>query len=458
MRGQVGVPATDVDQHAAALLEDPLYLDRCQVDTPDALVALAWKQVEARRSEVVRVLDFGAGDARFAGHGAFSVYVGYEVDTRRSPHTALAENVSIERRCAFSHTAQDADLCIGNPPFVRNQDLPVGWRHMASEEVRTRTGVNLSGLANAWQYFLMLALASCKDDGLVVQIVPYEWVSRPAAGPIREYILQNGWSVDVFRLPDGVFPVVLTAASITVIDKRATSSRWRYFDLTVTGASEELPTMTGSRGSLLEYRAASDGAPSARRGLSPGTQKLLTLTEGERVHAGLRIGSDVVRCVTTLRPHAAGVSALDADEFESTFRDGGMKCWLIRTDRDPSERLLAYLARFDQEDYDTSTCLGRTVWWKFPMPTEVPILLVSQAFRGSAPKIVRNHAMVHAVGGVAGIYGVEDDDIDDLASALRRTRLDTQVVPYANKMLKVEINQLNTLITSHFQHRDMARG
>lgn len=455
---QVGARATDVHQHAAALLEDPLYLDRCQVDTPDALVALAWQQVAVRRSQVGRVLDFGAGDARFAGHGTFSAYVGYEVDARRSPRIPLAENVSIERRCAFSHTAQDADVCIGNPPYVRNQDLPVGWRHMASREVRSRTGVNLSGLANAWQYFLMLALACCKTDGLVVQIVPYEWVSRPAAGPIREYILQNGWSVDVYRLPDGVFPGVLTAASITVIDKRVTSGRWRYFGLTVAGASEELPTMTGSRNGLLEYRAALDGAPRARRGLSPGTQKLLTLTEGERVHAGLRIGSDVVRCITTLRPHAVGVPALDADEFENTFRDGGMKCWLIRTDRDPSERLLAYLAQCDQGDYDTSTCRGRKVWWKFPMPTDVPALLVSQSFKGSAPKIVRNYAMVHAVGGVAGIYNVEDEDIDDLASALRDSRLNTQVLPYAKNMLKVEINQLNTLITSYFQHRDNARG
>jgi len=77
------------------------------------------------------------------------------------------------------------------------------------------------------------------------------------------------------------------------------------------------------------------------RGLSPGTQKVLTLTEAERVRHGLVVGEDVVACVTSLRTILANVSRLDDDTFRSGYRDAGQKCWLIRTDRNPRRNLRA---------------------------------------------------------------------------------------------------------------------
>ena len=110
-----------------------LYLDRCQVDTPDPLVAATWAHVAALRSEVGKVVDFGAGDGRFARHGSYEVYVGYEIDADRCAGTVLPTNAALLNRCAFSDEITDAALCIGNPPFVRNQDLPFGWRQHASQ-------------------------------------------------------------------------------------------------------------------------------------------------------------------------------------------------------------------------------------------------------------------------------------------------------------------------------------
>jgi hypothetical protein len=49
-----------------------------------------------------------------------------------------------------------------------------------------------------------------RPDGLVALILPYEWVSRPSARAIREYIDDNGWSVSVFRFNLGIFQDVLT--------------------------------------------------------------------------------------------------------------------------------------------------------------------------------------------------------------------------------------------------------
>ena len=177
-----------------------LYLRRCQVDTPDSLVRATWRHVHDIRSNIGTVLDFGAGDGRFAHHGRFAKYIGYEIDDRRSTASHLPHNAELRHRCAFSEVIEDADLCIGNPPFVRNQDLPPRWRLKAAQILLDRTGVRLSGLANAWQYFFLLALASVGPNGLCALVVPYEWVSRPSARAIRDFISANAWNVSVYRL------------------------------------------------------------------------------------------------------------------------------------------------------------------------------------------------------------------------------------------------------------------
>lgn len=437
-----------VDHHAATLRNDPLYLDRCQVDTPSHLVGLVWDQVQARRPHIGSVVDFGAGDARFARAGWYDTYLGYEVDTARCRQIRRAKNMRVLPKCAFSHQSQDADACVGNPPYVRNQDLPTGWRQMAAEEVLHRTGVSLSGLANAWQYFLMLALWSVKADGLVAQVLPFEWVSRPAAEPIRRYIEANGWSVDVYRLHDGIFAGVLTAASITIIDKRG-GPRWRFHDLNADGRIRHLASPTGAAAGVLRYTAARDDElPRARRGLSPGTQRVLTLSEGERVHAGLHIRRDVVRCVTSLRLVPTELKQLTDDAFNRYYVATGAKCWLIRTDRDPSTRLLDYLSALDEVSYQTATCLGRDEWWRFPMPLEVPQILIAQAFKGVSPKVVLNDVGAHAVGGVAGIYRIDRDEGLRIIDELPTLSLHDRVVPYAKQMRKLEINQINSLLGS----------
>ena len=143
-----------------------LYLSRCQIDTPRRLVEQTWELVHELRPTVGDVVDFGAGDARFAFAGNYGSYVGYEIDEDRLPANPLPLNARVDHRCAFSSEIDRADLCIGNPPFVRNQDLPQGWRSQVTERLAARSGVNLSGLANAWQYFFLLSLLSTHDTGL----------------------------------------------------------------------------------------------------------------------------------------------------------------------------------------------------------------------------------------------------------------------------------------------------
>lgn len=432
-----------------------LYLARCQVSTPDDLVLATWRHVLAARKSVAKVVDFGAGDGRFANHGKYGEYVGYEIDSRVCKDSSLPEHARLMNRCAFSDTIEDADVCIGNPPFVRNQDLPAGWRQRASKVLEDRLGVSISGLANAWQYFFFLSLASAREDGLVAVIIPYEWVSRPSSKAVRDYIQAQGWNVTVYRLVDARFSSVLTTASITVVDKSTRDGAWSYFAETASGADVPMATASGGPAGVIPYRSRSaslKSLPRAKRGLSPGTQKVLTLTEGERVRSGLRIGRDVVACVTSLRHVPPEVRSLDEEAMKAHYRLPNRKCWLPRTDIAPSPRLAAYLQAVPATDYQTATCLERDEWWKFLMPA-TPDVLISMSFKGSFPKAVRNHAGARAVGGVYGIYGLSEPQADAVTRGLGSIDLRDSVVAHSNGLRKLEISQLNTLLARAFDIR-----
>ena len=432
-----------------------LYLRRCQVDTPDSLVRATWRHVHDIRSNIGTVLDFGAGDGRFAHHGRYAKYIGYEIDDRRSTASHLPHNADLRHRCAFSEVIEDADLCIGNPPFVRNQDLPPRWRLKAAQILLDRTGVRLSGLANAWQYFFLLALASVGPNGLCALVVPYEWVSRPSARAIRAFISANAWNVSVYRLIDSTFNSVLTTSSITLVDKATARNTWAYFHETRSGRYTALPSPSGASRGVIDYMRRSAiqlAAPRAVRGLSPGTQQVLTLTEAERVHLGLATGRDVVPCITTLR-HISGAShELDKTTFRDIYVTPGHKCWLLRTDASPSPALAAYLHAVPPTKYQTKTCLEREHWWKFIMPP-VPQVLVAMSFRGTFPKTVLNSVRARAVGGVYGIHNMTTIQSRRLVRTFNESDIRDRLVHHSNGLRKIEIGQLNTLLTEALSDR-----
>jgi hypothetical protein len=426
-----------------------LYLDRCQVDTSEDLVARVWQEVLRRRPSIGSVVDFGAGDGRFSRAGRYASYVGFEIDPRRFAKTKRIANARMVQNCAFSQTIMGADLAIGNPPYVRNQDLPLGWRQQAAEVLKRRTGITLSGLANAWQYFFLLSIASTSEGGVVALVIPYEWVSRPSSRILRDYIKSKRWNVSVYRLSDDAFSRVLTTSSITVVDKATSDGSWRFYNEKSDGRFVELPSETGVAAGVLPYvrNGGASAGPCAKRGLSPGTQKVLTLTEAARAHLGLQPNTDVVPCVTSLRHLPSNVLTLNAATFREHYRDAGKKCWLIRTDTRPSPALRRYLNSVAECDRATATCTNRDRWWCFTMPS-VASILVSSGFRGSSTKAVKNDIRARAVGSVCGVYRVKRREREKYVATMRSLAVGTRVVAHSNGLKKLEINQLNSILGS----------
>ncbi len=288
-------PQLRVAEHVLSVLGLPdaagLFLDRCQVDTPLSLVRQVWQTVAEARPRVGSVVDFGAGDGRFAEYGRYTKYIGYEIDPSRSGSRKLPPNARIVNACAFSKDVSGATVAIGNPPFVRNQDLPEGWRQQAAEKIQRRLGIKVSGLANAWQYFFLLSLASTVPDGLVVLVLPYEWVSRPSSKALRDFIRRKRWAVKVYRLDDETFDHVLTTSSITVVDKATGDGSWQYFREGRDGFAR-MRSPTGGKHKLLPYLRSKQALFRARRGLSPGTQ----IPRVDRVRARTMWSANRNRC------------------------------------------------------------------------------------------------------------------------------------------------------------------
>ena len=424
------------------------YLGRCQIDTPSDLVDTTWRKVLEKRPHFDLVIDLGAGDGRFAKAGRYSSYIGYEIDAERFGSSTLPDNATIRHECAFSAPISGASLCIGNPPFVRNQDLPEGWREQIAAKLNGRSGIKISGLANAWLYFFVQSLEITSTDGVCALVVPFEWTSRPSAAALRKRIIEEGWSVDVYRLCDRTFESVLTTSSITIVDKGDHSGRWRYFELDRTGAERAIISPTGTDQAMIAYGEGSGDRPTGRirRGVSPGTQKVFVLTESTRARHGLRCGVDVVPCITSLRHLPRGVNVFTSEVFERYYRSAGQRCWLLVPDRESTSlNWSAYVNSIDPALHDTATCNERANWWEYKMP-EVPTALIATCFKGHSPKCTVNEFAVHAVGGVAGLHNVSSLEARRFVSKLSATDLRPRIVPHANGLFKCEIGQLNRVL------------
>lgn len=427
-------------------------LARSQVSTPLDIVELFWRITHTYRNHFPRLLDLGAGDGRFALVGRYDSYVGIEIDHQRHPLDDLPQNAKVEYHCAFEANGTRYDACIGNPPYVRHHDLNRRWRDSIVRCLEAETGVSINRKCNLYVYFIFLAILKARNTGLVSLLVPYDWASRPAAAPLRSFIEQNRWSVDVYKFSVPIFDGVLTTASISVIDKRNREGQWNYYRLTRNGGVSRLQSITGSAQHLLPYEAR--GKIWAQRGMSPGSQRVFTLTEGERIHAGLT-KQDVWPCVTSLRGVPDSLSLLTQPAFHKRFVDAGAKCWLIRSsDPEPSPRLQAYLSNVPKEIRATATCEAREIWYKYPL-FPIPQLIVSTGFKSFGPKVLVNTVGARAVGAVAGIYADVPVSTRAIRHYLTKVNLEDHVVPHAKEFRKLEVGQLNALLNQF--HGDSSR-
>ena len=425
-------------------------LSQSQVATPSPAVALSWSLTQERRKRIGKVLDLGAGDCRFAQGGNFDRYLGIEIDPSKTVNLTLPENAAFVNMCAFKHDEEEYDACVGNPPYVRHHDIESPWKEETTSRLGERLGASFNRQGNLYLYFLTLSLFKTRSDGLVNLIIPYEWVSRPSAKNIRNYINDKGWKVDVYRFQMPIFDNVLTTASISIIDKKHRGGGWTFFDVLPDYTVTERVGITNSDDGLLSYEDRGDVW--ALRGLSPGSQQVFTLTDGERAHHGLT-EDDVMPCVTTLRGVPRDLKELTPRAFHKRFVEGGEKCWLVKSyGGDFSRRLARYLENVPVDARSNYTCQNQEPWHNYK-PHPVPKMLVSSGFTQFGPKVLLNSANVCAVGSVIGIHAEDEFPLRKLQGYLLGINFEQQLVAHAKRLKKIEIKQLNGVLNEFTQAR-----
>lgn len=429
-------------------------LSQSQVTTPDAVVSLFWRIAASHRQRLGKILDMGAGDCRFAKGGQFDEYVGVEIDKNRAKSAMPPVNGVLLNGCAFQHKGDNYAACVGNPPYVRHHDIRSPWKEKTLARLEKEMGVSLNKHCNLYIYFLCLALLKSQDDGFVALIIPYEWVSRPSAKAVREFIRKQLWDVSVYRFQVPIFDGVMTTASISIVDKSQRNGQWVYHDIKPDHSIVKRRSVTGGRHSVLEY--SKRGTLWGLRGLSPGSQQVFTLTEGQRVHLGLS-KRDVVPCVTSLRYVPPELRVLSQASFQKYYVRAGAKCWLIRSYREKrSVALSGYLDAVPSKKRQTYTCKNQSPWFNF-RPHPIPQVLFSSGFTKFGPKVLLNSIQARTVGSVWGIHSKENLPLRRLQKYLLKINFEKRVVGHSHQLKKIEVRQLNGILNS-FAEQELKNG
>jgi hypothetical protein len=389
-------------------------------------------------------VDFGAGDGRFARYGEYDEYVGCEIDIERLQHLYPNSKARIENCDAFEFGEADFDLAIGNPPYVRHHEIDKVWLSQIQQRLSASLGVERNFLANMFMYFMLLAVERTHSQGLVALIVPCEWTVRPSYLPLRRLLTRQRWKTEVFFFQDEVFEGVMTTACLALVDKSKVADELICYNVDRNFTVTHRGGPTGSGFGQLNYDKR--GPNWAMRGLSPGSQKVFTLTEGERIHHGLTL-DDVVPCVTSLKSLQHSFKDLSADLFEKNYIQQGRRCWLVRADKEISSRVHQYYDSVSQMDRDTSTCRKRTVWFEYQMP-KVPAILFSTGFVDFGPKLVCNTVGAVPVGSVAGIHVFGSTPVSSLMEGLASVDFEKRLVAHSNGLKKIEIGQMNSVLNA----------
>ena len=154
-----------------------------QVFTPPPIVECMRRLVRNRG----RVLEPACGDGAFLQH--FPGAMGIEIDPRHAP--AGAEVMDFFE---FSDDESFATI-IGNPPYVRYQDISPGTRRLARNTA-------LDGRANLYLFFIEKCLRLLEPGGELIFITPRDFLKATSAVPLNRQLFEQGTITHLIDLGD----------------------------------------------------------------------------------------------------------------------------------------------------------------------------------------------------------------------------------------------------------------
>ena len=190
-----------------------------QVFTPEPVV----RAMLALRRNTGRVLEPSCGDGAFLRHlpGA----VGLELDPDHCPPGAQAIDF-------FAYPEHEQfDTIIGNPPYVRFQDIPASTRSLIA---RAGHGHCLDARSNLYLFFVDKCLRHLKPGGELIFITPRDFLKATSAVKLNRLLAEAGSITDAIELGDArVFADAVPNCLIWRFEKGASARAMRHCEIGV---------------------------------------------------------------------------------------------------------------------------------------------------------------------------------------------------------------------------------
>ena len=189
--------------------------------------------VQGVSSELLRVLEPSAGDGAFLrallANGVIEERI-TAVDVDEEATRALEDSYSAVTivKADFIEFALRPDtdkfnLIIGNPPFIKRVAYGKAFGDRVRELAAT-TGFPSSELKNAWAAFVVACAHLLEVGGTVALVLPYELIAVKYGRAVQLFLVQKGFSVEIFVPDKKAFPELEQDAIILLARQDGTTS------------------------------------------------------------------------------------------------------------------------------------------------------------------------------------------------------------------------------------------
>ena len=432
---------------------------------------LAWA---ATRTKPVRVVDPGAGSARFlvAAGRLFpdAELVAVEVDPLASllalGHLAGAGFADRSRVLLGDYRSLDLPsavgptLYLGNPPYVRHHLIGQEWKSWLVTTAR-RHGVEASQLAGLHAYFFLATAEHARPGDVGVFVTAAEWLDVNYGRLVRELLLGTlgARTIQIIEPTADPFPGTQSTAVITGFE---VGSRPATVGLRRVAKLDQLGSLPAEWEMRRERFEASARWTPLTRVVPERREGFVELGELCRVHRGqvtganrVWIAGDQARDLPESVLYPSVTKAREPLAARETLSDSATLRRVIDLPVDldvfsgaERRRVEAFLRYAESAGADQGfIARNRKQWWSVGLREPAPILATYMARR--PPAFIRNLADARHINIAHGLYPREpmsDSMLRALASYLSRSTSTDQGRTYAGGLTKFEPREMERFL------------
>jgi adenine-specific DNA-methyltransferase len=442
--------------------------------TPEAIVSAMVRWAERQDAAPVRIIDAGAGSARFllaaGGRLKCSQLIGVELD-------ALAAMLARANLAACGFAARSlvlvenylstvltptagATLFIGNPPYVRHHQIPLNWKIWLRSKAK-QLGYDASQLSGMHVYFFLATALKSRPGDFGVFVTAAEWLDVNYGRLLRELFLNELGGTSLTVIEPTAQPFEGTAATAAVATFQI-GSRLQRIGVSRVAATKMLVDLSGGqqihRGRL-ESQVRWSHLMRTRQPIPGGFVELGELC---RVHRGQVTGANDVwiagehsQSLPSSVLFRTVTRARELFRADGVLRDSACLRDVIDLPADldslaeDDKRTVLRFLRYAKEAGAASGYIARNrkAWWCVGLRSPAPVLATYMARR--PPAFVRNLVGARHLNIAHGLYPREElsaATLDSLAKFLSAGVSVSEGRTYAGGLTKFEPREMERLI------------